>query len=161
MMTGTERWESHECNKPGQLIKDCSVYKRRIVEKENKPKGKRVETTAVVQGVMVETLKYDDGMLIESRFSFMSELTMRSTTPPLSTISGSSISQRGYKKVHWTERGLETLVELSRLVLVMSVLSLERNRTLVAFTWSADYDPSRQPKPSLQSSGVSPLNDQM
>ena len=58
-----------------------------IAEKGNKPKGKRVETTAVVQGVMVETLKYDDGMLIESRFSFISELTMRSTTPPLSTIS--------------------------------------------------------------------------
>ena len=135
------------------------MYKRRIAEKGNKPKGKRVETTAVVQGVMVETLKYDDDMLIESRFSFMSELTMRSTTPPLSTSSGSSISQRGYKKVHWTERGLDTLVESSRLVLVRNVLSLERNRTSVAFTWSADCDPSRKPKPLLQTSGVSLLND--
>ena len=80
MMTGIERWESHECNKPGKLRKDCSVYKRLIAEKGSKPKGKRVETTAEVQGVMVETLKYDDGMLIGSRFSFMSELTIRSTT---------------------------------------------------------------------------------
>ena len=123
-------FDDDEGNKPGQLRKDCSVYKRRMAEKGNKPKGKRVETTAVVQGVMVETLTYDDGMLIECRFSFMSELTMRSTTLPLSTSSGSSISQRGYKKVHWTERGLDTLVESSRLVLVRSVL--------VAFTWSAD-----------------------
>ena len=42
----------------------------------------------------------------------------------------------------------------------MSVFSLERNGTSVAFTCSSDYDPSRQPKPLLQSSGVSLLNDQ-
>ena len=49
-------------------------------EKGNKPKGKKVETTAVVQGVMVETLAYDDGMLIESRFGFVSELTRETTS---------------------------------------------------------------------------------
>ena len=49
MMIGIERWESHECDKPGQLRTDCRVYKKRIAEKGNKPKGKRVETTAVVQ----------------------------------------------------------------------------------------------------------------
>ena len=70
MMTGIERRESHECNKPGQLRTDCSVSKKRIAEKGNKPKGKRVETTAALQGVMVETLEFDDGMLIESRFGF-------------------------------------------------------------------------------------------
>ena len=70
MMTGIERWESHECNKPGQLRTDCSVYKKRIAAKGNKPEGKMVETSAVVQGVMVETLEYEDGMLIESRFWF-------------------------------------------------------------------------------------------
>ena len=53
MMIGIERWESHKCNKPGQLRTDCSVYKKRIAEKGNKPKGKRVETTAVVQRVRV------------------------------------------------------------------------------------------------------------
>ena len=100
MMTGIERWESHECNKTGQLRTDCSVYKKRIAEKGNKPKVKRVETTSVVQGVMVETLEYEDGMMIESRFYFTSELTTRGTTPPLSPISGSSIEQRGYKKIH-------------------------------------------------------------
>ena len=43
MMAGTERWESHECNKPGQLRKDCSVYKVRTAEKGNKPKRERVK----------------------------------------------------------------------------------------------------------------------
>ena len=100
MITGIERWESHEFNKPGHLRTDCSVCKKRIAEKGNTPKGKRVETTAVVQEVMVETLESDDGMLIESRFCFVSELTTRGTAPPLSPISGSSIEQRGYKKVH-------------------------------------------------------------
>ena len=159
-MTGIERWESHECNKPGQMRKDCSVCKKRIAEKGNEPKGKRVATTAAVQGLMVETLKYDDGKLIENRFGFVSELTTRDTTPGLSTTSGSSIEQRGYKKVHWTERGFNTLVESSRSVLVRSVLSLKMNGTSVAFTRKGDYDPSRQPKPLLQSSGVSLLIDQ-
>ena len=53
------------------------MCKKRIAEKGNKPKGKRVDTTAVVQGVMVETLKHDDGMLNESRCCFVSELTTR------------------------------------------------------------------------------------
>ena len=61
MMTGIERWDSHECNKPGQLRTDCSVYKKRIDEKGNKSKRKTVEITAAVQGVMVETLEYNDG----------------------------------------------------------------------------------------------------
>ena len=159
MMTGIERWQSHECKKPGQLRTDCIVYKKRIAEKGNKPKGKRVETTAAVQGVMVETSVYADGMLIESRFCFVSELSTRGKLPPLSPISGPSIEQCGYKKIHWTERELNTLVESSRLVPVMSVLSLEMNGTSVTFTCSGDYDPSRQPKPLLQSSGVSLRND--
>ena len=91
----------------------------------------------------------------------MSELTPRSTTLPLSSSTGSSIEQRGYKKVHWKERVLNTLVESSRLVPVMSVLSLERNGTSVAFTCSGDCDSSRQPRPLLQSSRVSLLTDQM
>ena len=51
-LPGVERWESHECNKLGQLRTDCSVCKKRIAKKGNKPKGERVETTAVMQGVM-------------------------------------------------------------------------------------------------------------
>ena len=47
------------------------------------------------------------------------------------------------------------------MVLVVSVLILERNGTSVAFTCSVDYDPSRQSKSFLQFSGVSLLNDQM
>ena len=50
-MTGSERRESYECSKLGHLRKDCSVYKKRITEKGNKPEGKRVETTAAVKGV--------------------------------------------------------------------------------------------------------------
>ena len=75
--------------------------------------------------MMVETLVYDDGVLVQSRFGFVFELNTRGTTLPLSTISGSSLEQGGYKKVHWTERGLNTLVDSGRLVLVMSVLSLK------------------------------------
>ena len=96
-------------------------------------------------------------MLIESRFGFVFELTTRDTARPLSPIPGSSIEQRGYKKVHWKERGLNTLVDSSRLVRVMSVLSLERNGTSLAF----NYDSSRQPRPLLQDSRVSLLTDQM
>ena len=42
----------------------------------------------------------------------------------------------------------------------MNVVSLEMNGTSDAFICSGHYDPSRQPKPLLQSSGVSLLNDQ-
>ena len=124
-------------------------------------KTERVETTAVVHRVMVEMWEYDDGMLIGSRFGNVSELTKRGTTPPLSPISEYSIEQRRYKKVQWRERGFNTLVESSRLVLIMSVLSLERDGTSVAFTCSGDYDSSRQPRPLLQSSRVLLLTDQM
>ena len=95
---------------------------------------------------MVETLVYADGILIESRFGFVSDSDTRGTTLPLSPISGSSIEQRGYKKVHWTERELKSLVESSQFVLVRSVSSLEQNGISVAFTCSDDYDPSRQPR---------------
>ena len=98
MMIGVERWKLHEWNKPGQLRKDCSVCNNRIAEKRNKPRGKRVATKSEAQGVMVETLEYDDGMLIESRFGFVSELTTRGATPPLFPISGSSIEQFGFRK---------------------------------------------------------------
>ena len=132
------------------------MYKKRIAEKGNKTE--RVETTAVVQRVMVETSEDDDGMLIGSRFGFASELTTRgTTTPPLSPNSEYSVEQ----KVHWRERGFNTLVKSSRLVPVMSVLSLERNGTSVAFTCSGDYDSIPQPRRLLQSSRVSLLTDQM
>ena len=107
MMTGVESWESREGNKPGQLRKDCSVYKKRIAEKGNKPKGERVETTAVVQG--------SDGrnvggmmmaMLIGRRFGDVSDLTTRGTTPPLSPISEyliEQVSTRTYTGKTWTQ----------------------------------------------------------
>ena len=85
----------------------------------------------------------------------MSELTTSGTAPPLHPFAGSSIEQRGYKKLHWKERDSvdemkemeSTLVESSRLVLDASVVSLEMNGTSVTFTCSGDYDPSRQPRP--------------
>ena len=95
-LTGIERWESRECNKPGHLRTDCCVYKKRIAERGNNTES--VETTAVVQGVMVETLEYEDGMLIESRFSYVSELTTRGTALALSPISGSSLNSVGTRK---------------------------------------------------------------
>ena len=93
-------------------------------------------------------------MLIESRFGFVSEFTTRGTRPPLSPISGSLIEQRGYNKVHWSERGFNTWIESSRLFRVMSILSLKMNGTSVAFTCSGDYDPGRSPRSLLQSAGV-------
>ena len=85
------------------------MYKKRVEEKENKPKGERVETNAVVQGSMVETWEYDDegyvfvfGDAVNAgvqrrethsctdrgasrsacQFGYVSELTTRITTPP-------------------------------------------------------------------------------
>ena len=59
---GTELWGSHECDKTGQLRKDFNfnVHKNRVDEKENKPKEERVETNAVVHGLIVETWKEDE-----------------------------------------------------------------------------------------------------
>ena len=97
------------------------------------PTRERVETAAVVQGAMVETWEYDeencafafgdevsadvqrcetlsciDGGASRSacRFGYASEVAARGTAPPLFLIDGSSIEQRGYKKVHWKKRGL-------------------------------------------------------
>ena len=117
MVAGVERWESHECNKLGQLQTDYSVHKRRIAD--------RVETTASARSaceyddedyvfefgheVSVDVQRRETHICIggASRsacwFGGVSELTMRSTTPPLSPSAGSSIEQHGYKKVHWKE----------------------------------------------------------
>ena len=54
----------HECNKPGHLRKDCTVYKKRMAEKGGN--REKTETTAAVQGAtmaqraMVETWKYTE-----------------------------------------------------------------------------------------------------
>ena len=72
MMAGVGRWDFHECNKPGQLREDCSVYKKRIAEKGNKPEGESVETTTVVQVVMDETWKFEDDDYV---FVFGSEVS--------------------------------------------------------------------------------------
>ena len=55
-----EPCETRECNKPGQFRKNCSVYKKRIAEKGNNPKGEKDETTVGVQGAMVERWKHSD-----------------------------------------------------------------------------------------------------
>ena len=123
------------------------MYKKHIAEKGNTPKGERVETTAAVQEVMDETRMYDDEDDVSvigneviadvqrlqkhrctcgasrsaSRFGYVLELTTRGAAPPVSSIAGSAIEQRGYRKVDWKERGLDAWVESSRLVLVKSV----------------------------------------
>ena len=66
-------------------------------------------------------------------FALGAEWTTRGTAPPLSSIAGSSIEQRVYKKVHWKERRLNTVAESSRWVPVMSVLILEMKGTSVGF----------------------------
>ena len=91
------------------------------------------------------------------------DVTAKGIAPPLFSINGSSIEQRGYKKVHWENRdsagGMKrigsTMVESSVLFLVASVPSLEENETSV-FPCSGDYYFIRQPiPPPSQSSGVS------
>ena len=51
----------------------------------------------------------DGGSRSTCCFGYVSELTPRCTAPPLSSIAGSAIDRRGYKKVHWKERRLNTL----------------------------------------------------
>ena len=48
----------HEYNKPGHLRKNCKVYKKRIAEKGGN--NEKTETTAAVQGAMVETWEYTE-----------------------------------------------------------------------------------------------------
>ena len=79
MTAGTELWEAHECNKPGHLRQDCSVYKERIAEERNKPEGRereRVETTAVVQAEMVERWEHAD-RIVSSRVDMRCVLMYR------------------------------------------------------------------------------------
>ena len=92
------------------------------------PKGARVETTAVVQGAIVDTWEYDDEDYVfvsgdevsadvqrrethsctdrgasrsACQLGYVSELTTRVTAPPRFSIDGCSSEQRGYLKVHW------------------------------------------------------------
>ena len=93
-------------------------------------------------------------------------MTARGTAPTLFSINGSSIEQRGYNKVHWTngdsvgemERIGSTMVESCVLFPVASVL--EVNGTSVTFSCSGDYFLIRQPMPLPQSSGVPRLTVQ-
>ena len=60
MTTGTELWEVHECNKPEHLRKKLKcVRETHCRERKQAQKRERFETTAVVQGVMVEMWEYD------------------------------------------------------------------------------------------------------
>ena len=66
-------------------------------------------------------------------FGYAPDVTAKGTAPPLFSIDGSQIEQRGYKKVHWEKRDSagemkrigSTMVETSVLFLVASVSSLE------------------------------------
>ena len=100
------------------------MYKKRIAEKGNKEK---VETSAAVQGAMVETWEYNEEdyvfafgeaviaavhrpethICIDSGasrsacpFVYAPDVTAKGTAPPLFSMDGSSVEQRGYEKVH-------------------------------------------------------------
>ena len=187
---GKETRVCHECNKPGHLRRDCFVYKKRIAEKGNK---EHVETSAAVRGAMVETWEYAEedyvfalgGAVIAAvqrpethicndsgasrlacRFGFALDVTTKGTAPSLYSIGGSSIEQRGCKRVHWEKRDSAgemkrigpTMVESSVLFPVASVSSLEENGTSVVFSCSGDYYLNHQPMPPPSPySGVSHL----
>ena len=62
---GEETRVCHECNKPGHLRNDCTVYKKRLTEKGgNKEKTDTTAAvqvaTAAVQGAMFETWEYTE-----------------------------------------------------------------------------------------------------
>ena len=185
-MKGKETRVCYKCNKPGHLRKDCTVYKKRIAEKGNKEK---VETPAAVKGATVETWEYteddyvfafgeaviaavqrpethiciDSGAFRSACPSgYAPDVSAKGTAPPLFSIDGPPIEQRGYKKVHWQKRdsagemkSVSTMVE-SSVFLVASVSRLEENGTSVVFSCSSDYYLIRQPmSPPWQSQGVS------
>ena len=97
-------------------------------------------------------------------FGYAPDVSAKGTAPPLFSIDGSPIEQRGYKKVHWekrdsagdTKRIGSTMVESSMVFPVVSVSSLEENRTSVVFSCSGDhYLIRRSMPPPLHSQGVS------
>ena len=62
---GKESRVCHECNRPGHLRKDCTVYKKRMAEKgAHKEKTETTAAvqgaTAAVQGAMIETWEYTE-----------------------------------------------------------------------------------------------------
>ena len=145
---GKEIRVCHECNKPGHLRRDCFVYKKLIAEKGNKEK---VETPSAVQGAMVETWVYaeedfvfafgeaviaavhrpETHICIDSGASrsacplgYAPNVTAKGTAPPLFSIDGSSIEQRGYKRVHWEKR--DSAGKMKRIGSTMAVSSSER-----------------------------------
>ena len=106
-----------------QCVQETNFQRKETNSKERE----RVETTAVVQGATVKTCEYaeedyvfvfgdevcadvqrrETHSCIESgasrlacHFGYASELTTRGTSPPLFSIHGSAIEQRGYKNVH-------------------------------------------------------------
>ena len=56
---GKETRVCHECNKPGQLRKDCTVCKKRLAEKTDTTTAVQ-GAIAAVQGAMVETWEYTE-----------------------------------------------------------------------------------------------------
>ena len=124
--------------------------------------------TAAVQGAMIETWEYTEvdyvfafgeaviaavqrtgtHICIDSgasrsacQFGYAPDVSAKGTAPPLLSIDGSPIEQRGYKKVHWEKRNSagetnrigSTMVESSVLLPVASASSLEENGTSVVF----------------------------
>ena len=75
------------------------------------------------------------------------DVSAKGIAPPLFSIDGSPIDQRGHKIVHWEKRDLagdmkrigSTMVESSVLFPVASVSSLEENGTSVVFSCSGDF----------------------
>ena len=91
------------------------MYKKRIAEKRHKEK---VETSAALQGAMVQTWEYDEDDCVftfgeaviaafqrpETHIGYALDVTARGKAPPLYSMDGSSNEQRGCKKVHWEKR---------------------------------------------------------
>ena len=122
---GKETRVCHECNKPGHLREDCMVYKKRMAEKGgNKEKTDRQQQCkeqwskreyteddyvfAFGEAMIAAVQRPETHICIDSgasrsacRIGFAPDVSAKGTAPPLFSIDGSLIEQRGYKKVHW------------------------------------------------------------
>ena len=181
---GKETRVCHVRNKPGHLRKDCTrnVWPRKVETERKLTRQLQFKERAAVQGATVETWEYTENdyvfsvgeaviaavqrpethICIDSGASrsacpigYAPDVSANGTAPPLFSIDGSPIEQRGYKKMYRekrdsageTKRIGSTIVESSVLFPVASVSSLEENGTSVVFSCSCDYYLIRQPMP--------------
>ena len=105
---GKETGVCHGCNMLGHLRKDCSVYKKRIAESVSKGKGRdSCSSRHLSKGLGVcrqeHCIRFGDEETViaavhRSEKRYAPAVTAKGTAPPLFSIDGSSIEQRGVQE---------------------------------------------------------------